>query len=69
MGITKIEARREQLNAYSIAIDKINQAIEFELLVVQGKYEWADEEDIERAKIRCTALHNIRNIIEQEALK
>ena len=69
MEISKIEARREQLKAYENVIERVNAELDYELNIISGKYEWANENDIERAKVRCTALHGIIAILENEALK
>ena len=69
MEFTKIERRREELNAYANAIEQVNIALRFELNFISGEYSWADEEDIERAKIRAEILHTIVLNLEAEALK
>ena len=69
MEFTKIERRREELNAYAKAIEQVNIALRFELDLISGEYSWAKEEDIERAKIRAEILHTIALNLEEEALK
>lgn len=69
MELTKIQARREYLNAYENAIERVNSLLGYELDIISGKYEWPNDTDIERAKVRCATLHDIISILETEALK
>ena len=69
MEFTKIERRREELKAYSNAIECIKAELGYELNLASGEYEWANEDDKERAKIRCEMLHTIILNLEEEALK
>lgn len=69
MELTKIQARREALNAYENAIERVNSLLDYELNIISGKYEWANDTDIESAKVRCATLHDIIAILEREALK
>lgn len=69
MELSKIECRLEEMKAYENVIERVNEELNYELNVISGKYEWANENDIERAKVRCAALHDIIAILEREALK
>ena len=67
MAISKIERRREQLNAYADLIEKANLSLDFESNVIAGKYDWVNEEAIERAKIRAETLHDIITMLDNAA--
>lgn len=69
MEFTKIERRREELKAYSNAIERLNTELACEDNIISGVYSWASEEEIERAKIRAEILHTIVLNLEEEALK
>lgn len=69
MEFSRIEIRREQLKAFSNAIECVKQELSFELDLISGKWEWAKEEDIERAKIRAEILHTIIIDLENVAVK
>jgi len=68
MEFSKIERRREELKAYGNILERVNQELEYELNLISGKYSWANEIDIERAKIRAETLHTIILNLENEAL-
>lgn len=69
MELTKIQAQREVLNAYENAIERVDSLLDYELNIISGKYDWANDTDIERAKVRCATLYGIIANLENEALK
>lgn len=70
MEISKIEAQKEVLDAYSKVIAYANVQQQREVtFYARGNYEDKDKDEIERSQIRAAAYCDIMSILERAILK